>query len=456
VMAKERQNFVYGNEADGVPGCVSRGIREEIANKIFDEMTDFAKYAFNKSHAAAYAVVAFQTAYLKCHYPVEFMAALMSSVKENSGKVTAYIQTLRTMGIKLLPPDINLGRGDFSVSGSSIRYGLSAVKSVGDGVTDVIRHEVEANGPFKDLEDFVKRLSNKEANKRTIESFILSGAFDGFGANRRQMMQVYGKILEQETQEKKNAMSGQMSLLDFLGEEEKSNFAVQYPDVEEYKKDELLAKEKEMLGVYLSGHPMDDYMDIIEKQVNVKSSDFSMEDEDEGVGVFDRQQCSIAGSIEAVAIKTTRRGDNMAFITLEDLYGTVEVVVFPRDYTRYRGYLAKDSKVMVTGNASVSESEAKLLLSEIMSLDEVRSDIEDEKRDVWLRFDDEAAYNKASEDVVGYIEENKGKSNVIIFLEAEKKMKSLGNMKVRSNEAGMAKMRMAFGEENVRIVSKNK
>lgn len=452
VMAKERQNFVYGNADEGVPGCVNRGISAEIANKIFDEMTDFAKYAFNKSHAAAYAVVAFQTAYLKCHYPVEFMAALMSSVKENSGKVTAYIQTLKTMGIKLLPPDINLGRGDFSVSKGSIRYGLSAVKSVGDGVTDVIRHEVETNGPFKNLEDFVKRLSNKEANKRTIESFILSGAFDGFGANRRQMMMVYGKVLEQETQEKKNAMSGQMSLLDFLGEEEKSDFAVKYPDVEEYKKDELLAKEKEMLGVYLSGHPMDDYMDIIEKSVNVKSSDFSIEDEDEGFGVFDRQQCKIAGSIEAVTIKTTRHGDNMAFITLEDLYGTVEVVVFPRDYMKYRSFLVKDEKVMITGNASVSESEAKLLLSEIKSLEEVRKDIEDEKRDVWLRFDDEAAYNKASTDVIGYIKENKGNSNVILFLEAEKKMKSLGDMKVRSDEASMAKMRMEFGEENVRIV----
>ncbi|MDE5873324.1 MAG: hypothetical protein K2H07_05360, partial [Lachnospiraceae bacterium] len=193
----------------------------------------------------------------------------------------------------------------------------------------------------------------------------------------------------------------------------------------------------------------------IEKSVNVKSSDFAIEDEDEGFGVFDRQQCKIAGSIETVTIKTTRHGDNMAFITLEDLYGTVEVVVFPRDYTKHRGYLVKDGKVMVTGNASVSESEAKLLLAEIKSLDEVRNDFEDEKRDVWLRFDDEAAYNKASVDVIGYIRENKGKSNVIIFLEAEKKMKSLGNMKVRSNEAGMAKMRMVFGEENVRIVSKN-
>ncbi|MDE6026146.1 MAG: DNA polymerase III subunit alpha [Lachnospiraceae bacterium] len=453
VMAKERKNFVYGNPEEGVPGCVNRGVSEEIANKIFDEMTDFAKYAFNKSHAAAYAVVAFQTAYLKYHYPVEFMAALMSSVKENSGKVTAYIQSLRTMGIKLLPPDINLGKGDFSVSGNSIRYGLSAIKSVGDGVTEVIRHEVEANGPFKDLEDFVKRLSNKEANKRTIESFIFSGAFDSFGKNRRQMVTVYDKIIEKETLDKKSAMSGQMSLLDFLGEEEKDDFSIKYPDIEEFSKEELLAKEKEVLGVYLSGHPLDDYMDIIDKAVTVKSIDFSY-DEEEGFAVHDKVPCVIGGIIAGITIKTTRRGDNMAFVTLEDLYGTVEVVIFTRDYEKYRNYIVKDNKVIVKGNASVSEEEAKLLLSDIKTFDEYKEEIQDIDSEVWLCFEDETAYKDAEEELYGIVDENRGLAEVFIMLRSDRKMKKLGARRIKANDSVLGRMKLLCGDENVLVRKK--
>lgn len=310
-------------------------------------MTDFAKYAFNKSHAAAYAVVAYQTAYLKYHYPVEFMAALISSVKENSAKVSLYIQTCRSMGIKILPPDINLGEGDFSVSGNDIRYGLSAVKSVGDGVTEIIRQNVLEFGPFKDLEDFVTRLTNKEANKRTIESFICAGAFDSFGHNRRQMMMAYPSIIDQAGHNRKSAMTGQMSMLSFLGEEAQEDFKVKYPQVEEYSKADLLAKEKEMLGIYVSGHPLDEYMDVIDAMVNAKSTDFMYEEETGGFIAVDKHSYCIGGMIEAITIKTTRHGDNMAFVTLEDLYGTVEVVVFPRDYGRYKDLLIKDNKILI-------------------------------------------------------------------------------------------------------------
>lgn len=459
VMQKERQNFVYGNEAEGVPGCINRGISEAIANKVFDEMTDFAKYAFNKSHAAAYAVVAYQTAYLKCHYPVEFMAALISSVKENSGKVSAYIQTCRTMGIRILPPDINDGRGDFSVSGNAIRYGLSAVKSVGDGVTDIIREEIESSGPFQSLEDFVSRLSNKEANKRTIESFIGAGAFDSFGHTRKQMMMVYPRILEQVGQDKKNAMTGQMSLLDFLGEEEKAEFQIQYPDVGEYSREDLLAKEKEMLGIYISGHPLDDYMDIIEKRVNARSTDFQPDEETGQFKVRDKIPYTLGGMIEAITVKTTRNGDNMAFITLEDLYGTVEVVVFPRDYNRYKEKLIKDSKVLIKGNASVTEEEGKLLLSELYTFDEIRQDMDAEDKELWIRFYTMRDFEANEQRLLHILQEHPGRSICYVMImqkqgtdgiPAERTMKRMGDRyRVLADSALVERLKHEWGEDNV-------
>ena len=450
VMEKERKNFVYGNESENVPGCINRGISEDIANKVFDEMTDFAKYAFNKSHAAAYAVVAYQTAYLKCHYPVEFMAALISSVKDNSGKVSAYIQSCRSMGIKILPPDINVGKGDFSVDKNAIRYGLSAVKSVGDGVTDVIREEIQNNGPFRDLEDFVSRLSNKEANKRTIESFIGAGAFDSFGYNRRQLMTVYPSILDRANQEKKSAMSGQMSLLDFLGESEQSEFKIKYPDIEEYDTAEKLAKEKEMLGIYISGHPLDEYMDIIEKTVTAKSTDFTLDEETGNFKVVDKLPYVVAGMIEAVTIKTTRHGDNMAFLTLEDLYGTVEIVVFPRDYNRYRDLLVTDNKVIVKGNASLSYDEGKILLSEIYTLEDAKLDVDAEKKEFWLCFESQMEYNNEEKKLLEMIASHKGKSDVMIMLKNPRSMKKMGSRyRVRITDDLINLAKQTWGEENV-------
>ena len=476
VMLKERQNFVYGNEAENVPGCINRGINEETANKIFDEMTDFAKYAFNKSHAAAYAVVAFQTAYLKCHYPVEFMAALISSVRNNNGKVAEYIQSCRAMGIKILPPDINVGKGDFSADGDSIRYGLSAVKSVGDGVKDIIKQEIDERGPFKSLEDYVSRLSNKEANKRTIESFILAGAFDSFGCNRRQMMIVYPRILDKVGQDKKNAMSGQMSLMDFLGEEEKTDFEVAYPDVEEYDKEDLLAAEKEILGVYLSGHPLDDVMDIINERATASSIDFTSDEDSEGTssmdggafanngmsggsdGVFnvkDKIPYTVGGLIEAISIKTTKHGETMAFVTLEDLYGEIEIIVFPRDYNRFRDKLIKDSKVLIKGNASVSETEAKLILSELYTIDELKLDLEAEKKEVWVCFSDEQKYNEAEKQFLNILEKHRGRSNVFVQLMNPRSMKRMGNrFRVLADDALMKELSENYGEKNVLVREK--
>lgn len=466
VMAKERQNFVYGNEAEGVPGCISKGISEAIANKVFDEMTDFAKYAFNKSHAAAYAVVAYQTAYLKCHYPVEFMAALISSVKENSTKVTNYIQTCRAMGIRILPPDVNEGSGDFSVSGDDIRYGLSAVKSVGDAVTSVIREEVLANGPFTGLEDFATRLSNKEANKRTIESFIGAGAFDSFGYNRRQMLYAYPAVLEQVNKNKKSEMSGQMSLMDFLGEEEKADFQVKYPDVEEFDKQERLAKEKEMLGIYISGHPLDEYMDIMESKTTAKSTDFMVQDDgeddmviEETQKVYDKIPYTIGGLISAITIKTTRNGDNMAFLTIEDLYGTVEVVCFPRDYNRFKDKIVKDEKVLIKGNASISESEGKLLLSELHTFDEIKQDVDAEKKELWIRFADMKSYEENEKSMLQILGDHRGRTDVFVMIPpSEEEVIAGGKAKVKRmgdryrallSDSLIEVLNLKFGKENV-------
>ena len=464
VMKKERQNFVYGNETEGVPGCVNRGIREEVANKVFDQMIDFAKYAFNKSHAAAYAVVAYQTAYLKCHYPVEFMAALISSVKENAGKVSFYIQTCRTMGIQILPPDINKSEGDFSVDKDAIRYGLSAVKSVGSAVTDCIRQEVLTNGPFTSLTDYVNRLSNKEANKRTIESFICAGAFDSFGYNRKQLMLVYSRVLDQANQEKKSAMTGQMSLLDFLGAEEKTEFEVQYPDVEEYSKEEKLAKEKEMIGIYVSGHPLDDYRELLDGVVTASSADFNAEDDEEGVRVHDKVPYTIGGMIETVTIKSTRRGDQMAFLTIEDLYGTLEVVVFPRDFAKYKDYFQKDAKVIIKGNASVTEEECKLLLSDIKTFEEAKDEIEGAGKELWIRFYRKEEYVVAEERLLTILQQNRGATrvNIVVLPQAKPGEERPAPMVkvldarfcVHAKGTLIEQLQQLFGTENVTIREK--
>jgi len=455
VMEKERQNFVYGNPDLHVDGCIKRGISEEIANKIFDEMTDFAKYAFNKSHAAAYAVVAYQTAYLKYHYTAEFMAALISSVKENSAKVSSYIQTLRSMGIKILPPDINTGEGDFSVDGNCIRYGLSAVKSVGEGVTDVIRENIKEYGPFQDLEDFVNRLTNKEANKRTIESFICSGAFDTFGHNRRQMMMVYPGIIDQAGKNRKNEMTGQFNMMSFLGEEEQEDFKVKYPDVEEYSKADLLDKEKEMLGIYVSGHPLDDYMDVIDKKANIRSIDFIKDEETGAFSVEDRKEYCIAGIVDAVSVKTTKRGDNMAFITLMDLYGTVEVIVFSREYSKYRDLLAKDKKVLIKGTASITEEEGKLILSEVHDMDVIKCDMDGEKKEVWICFDNQEEYKQNELKLSSILKAYKGGSRVFVQLRNPSLYKSMGDdYRVLANTALMDTLKSEWGEKNVLIREK--
>ena len=383
VMQKERQIFVYGDEENGVPGCIKNGIDEKTANKIYDEMIDFAKYAFNKSHAAAYAVVSYQTAYLKYYYPVEYMAALMTSVIENPSKVAEYIYACRQMNIQILSPDINRGIGNFSVDGNNIRYGLTAIKSIGRPVIAAIIEDRDEFGPFKNLEDFISRMSVKDGlNKRAIEHLIKSGALDCLGGTRKQFMSIYVQIVDHVNQEKKYAMTGQMTLFDMVGEEEKEQFEIKLPDVGEYSKENLLAFEKEVLGVYLSGHPLQEYEDKWRKSISATTLDFQPDEETGRAKVHDGTREIVGGMITAKTIKHTKTNQMMAFLSLEDLVGTVEVIVFPRDYEKNREYLEIDKKIFVKGRVSEEEERPSKLICETII------PFEQTKKELWVQFSD--------------------------------------------------------------------
>ena len=421
VMEKEREYFVYGNEELGVPGCIKNGISEEVANKIFDEMTDFASYAFNKSHAAAYCVITYQTAYLKRYYPLDYMAALLTSVRDKSEKLKTYIEAVRRMGIKILPPDVNYGEGRFTVAEDGIRYGMSAIKSVGDAVVDAIVEERRANGLFKDLKDYISRMSGKEANKRTIESFILAGAFDSFGANRKQMMTAYPDIASAVSAEKKKNASGQMSLLDFMSEEDSEQFQVDYPDVPEFSKDIILSGEKQMLGLYISGHPLDNVRELLEKQTNIKTSDFEIDEETGLVSAVDGRNYTLGGLIESINTRITRKGENMAILSIEDLYGSMEVIVFPQAYERYRSLLEVNNAVIIKGRAQVSDDESKLIASDIYSMESLVQKGNAESKELWVLFKNQADYMKNKGDFETVLGEHRGFTPVYVQLGEEKK-----------------------------------
>ena len=449
VMARERQNFVYGNEEEGVEGCIKRGIPEETANKIFDEMIDFAKYAFNKSHAAAYAVVSYQTAWLRCYYPVEFMAALLTSVITNPKKITEYINTCRVMGISILPPDINEGEAGFSVAGDSIRYGLAAIKSLGKSVIDVMTQEREANGKYKDLKDFMGRLTSKEINKRTIENLIKSGALDSFGKTRKQQMLVYPVVLEQVNREKKESMSGQMSLFDFFSEEEKKEYEMQYPDVGEYDDAQKLALEKDVLGIYVSGHPLEKYMDSIEKQTTARSTDFEPDEESGRAIVRDGQHYVVGGLISNITAKLTKNNQNMAFVTLEDLYGTVEIIVFPTIYQNVKSYLIEDNGLYVKGRASVSEESGKLIAEYIVPIDQI-------PKEVWIQTENIGEFTDKQQGLYKIIRKYPGKDEIVIFSKKEKAIKRLPAYEnISAKNDVFSELKSLFGEKNVKVREKS-
>jgi DNA polymerase-3 subunit alpha len=448
VMEKERQNFVYGNEAEGVPGCIANGISEQVANKIYDEMIDFAKYAFNKSHAAAYAVVSYQTAFLKYYYPVEFMAALMTSVIEMPNKVAEYIQVCRQMGISILPPDVNCGIYGFSVDHGAIRYGLSAIKSVGRPVINALVEEREKNGTYRSLKDFIERLTGI-VNKRAIENFIKAGALDCLEGNRRQKMNVYGQIVDSIAQEKKNSFAGQMSLFDLVSDEDKKDFEIRMPNVGEYDKEMVLAFEKEVLGIYLSGHPLEGYRGIMDKMISAKTTDFQPDEESGIPKVYDGQKVIIGGMITERTIKYTRNNKVMAFLTVEDLVGTVEVVVFPRDYEKWQTLITDDARVFIQGRVNAEDDRpSKLILEKVHSFEDI-------PREIWIQFKDKAEYSATEAELQSFLQSASGTSAVVIYLKDVKAMKRLpAAFCIRINEEILSELKKKYGESNVKVVER--
>jgi len=383
VMEQERKHFIYGkvNEKGEVeiPGAIRNGVDEETANKIYDEMIDFANYAFNKSHSAAYAVVAYETAWLKYYYPVEFMAALMTSVIGSTSSISLYIQECRRLGIKILPPDINESYSKFTVKDGAIRFGLAAIKNVGAAAIDSIVETRKKGGKFHSFVDFCQRVDLNVINKRMIESMIKCGVFDSLGANRAQLLAVYERILDGINQDKKRNVKGQFSLFDVISPEDNPDLNLDIlPDIKEFPERTLLSMEKEMLGVYISGHPLSSFIEEIKKLSNVTTVDINEAVENMEVGaatISDGKKVTIGGIIVKKQNKITKNNNMMAFATLEDLYGTIELLIFPATFEKYSKLIYEDSIVIVDGRLALSEEEdPKIIVETIKPLVKSKKD----------------------------------------------------------------------------------
>ena len=448
VMKEERKNFVYGDESKGIPGCVANGVSEQVANKIYDKMIDFAKYAFNRSHAAAYAFITYQTAYLKYYYPKEYMAALLTSVMSNTGKVSEYILSGKEMGIAILPPDVNEGEGNFTTASGGIRYGMSAIKGLGENVTDAIVRDREERGPYKSLTDLIERLSGS-INKKGLEALIKSGALDGLSGTRREKMAVYEQVLDSISHEKHSKMAGQLSLFDIAPKDELSTLEVKMPVLGEFDVETKLAFEKEMLGVYLSGHPLESYQDMLKSVCNATSLDFAYDEEEGMVNVAPGKDYILGGIASVVNIKLTRNNQRMAFITLEDLVGSVEVIVFPRDFEKYRELIEEGRKYIISGKASLEENDAaKLIAGKIIPFEEV-------PREVWLQFENKAELEKVEDELNKIFEGNKGNARVMLYCREERQVKRVNTVRgISYAEAVIDELKHKLGCDNVKIVVK--
>ena len=446
VMDEERAHFVYGYPEENVPGCVANGIPEDVANHIFDEMTDFARYAFNKSHAACYAYVAYQTAYLKYYYPCEFMAALMTSVMDMTKKVSGYVLTCRQMGIRILPPDVNEGYGGFSVApdGSGIRFGLSAIRGVGRSIADAVVAERDSNGAFDSLENFIERMAGTDITKRMIENLIRAGAMDSMPGSRRQKVLIAPEMVDRKLKNRKDSLSGQFSLFDIADEESRTQFRMKLPEVDDFTKEERLASEKEMLGFYLTGHPLEDYQKTLDMRTTSHALDFVHDDDTGECTAKDGMHYTVGGMITDRNTKITKAGKTMAFLTLEDMTGTLEVVVFPNDYMKYNHMLNVDSKVIIAGRADISEeSDGKLLLEDI-------SELKPPGREIWIRMEDIEHYRNSSRNLYDALSDSEGSDTVVIYLASGKQIKRLdARWSVTANEELIGRLKELFGTDNV-------
>ena len=446
VMRQERQNFVYGNEAEGVPGCVSRGILPEIADKIFDQMMDFAQYAFNRSHAAGYAVVGYQTAYLKCYYPVEYMAALLTSVMDVTSKVSEYIAVCRQMNIPVLPPDINEGSYGFSPAGEGIRYGLTAIKGIGRNVVDVIIREREESGPFTGLESFLERMNGKGINKRAVESFIYAGAMDSLPGTRSQKIMVYAELMDQIQKRKKDSISGQMSLFDLSGDQESLRREIVFPDIPEYSPRERLAYEKQVLDLYISGHPLDEDAGLLKRNITARMIDFTVDEESGAAGVRDGATVTIGGLVEKKTLRTTRSGSSMMILEVMDLTGSIEVLCFPRETENYRNRLEEGSKVFIRGRVSLGdEAKGKLICAQVLFF-------EDLPQEPYVLFENREAYEQESHRLLKLL----GGCSCVVTLKQERQLKRLEGLRsVLFTEEILRTLQEAYGEKRVAFQEKN-
>ena len=457
VMEKERQYFIHGKFDDNgeleIEGCVRNGVPEDIGNKIFDDMIDFAKYAFNKSHAAAYGVLAYETAYLKAHYPVEFMAALITSVMGNTDKVVEYIKECNNLKIDVLKPDINKSFTKFSVEHNSIRFGLAAVKNVGVNVLNNIIAEREAGGEFKDFNEFCKRLDSKDSNKRIIESLIKCGAFDEMGDNRASLLLGYEKLLESISMDRKKNLAGQVSLFDGFGMDESMSNDIQnmytLPKVNELEEKERLYLEKEVLGMYVSGHPLSQYKEELKKNTTINNADLNdLKDDYVSYLNLNEKEVVMGGIIVNKTIRTTKRNDLMAIIELEDLYGVIEVIVFPQVLQKYNTIIQEDKIIYVEGRLSIKEDEnAKLIAREIRDMS---TESNQHKPNLYLKIssiEDKELVN----DLISIVTKYPGDNDVYIYAENIKQMYKWNHIKVNINENLIDELKHILPKTSIKV-----
>ena len=448
VMERERINFVAG--------CAANGITEADAERIFNDMTDFAKYAFNKSHAAAYAVLAYQTAWLKVNYPVEFMAALLNSVTDHAGKVAEYIGECKKMGIELLPPDINRAYSGFSVSAEkadTIRYGLYAIKNVGKSAIDHIISEREQHGAFKSLTDFAGRIDSRDGNKRCIESLIKAGAFDCLGGTRLQYSHILKNVMDGAGSDKKRKLAGQMSLSDFMGGDDQTVEDV-LPDVGEYALREMLDAEKEVLGIYLSGHPLSQYEGFIKANTNATTRDFPSGSEEADDGKLkDGDEASFGGIITKKSVKYTRSGKPMAFLEVEDMFGSLWVIIFPNIFETYSGRLNVDEVVAFRGRVSVKDDENASLVCNSLKFYGDETAPAQPSQELWLK--KRIGGNATDDDISKILQDFPGNIPVIVYNEADKKVTRLPkSLSVRDAVAMHEQLKALLGGDAVILKAK--
>ncbi|MFR3497780.1 MAG: DNA polymerase III subunit alpha [Paraclostridium bifermentans] len=457
VMEKEREYFIHGKTDENgeleIAGCVRNGVPEDIGNKIFDDMIDFAKYAFNKSHAAAYGVLAYETAYLKAHYPVEFMAALITSVMGNTDKVVEYIRECNSLKIDVLKPDINKSFTKFSVEDKSIRFGLAAVKNVGVNVLNNIIKERESSGEFKDFNEFCKRLDSKDLNKRIIESLIKCGAFDEMGDNRASLLLGYEKLLESISMDRKKNLAGQVSLFDGFEMDESINNDIQsmytLPHVKELEEKERLYLEKEVLGMYVSGHPLSQYKDEIKRNTTINNAELN-EIKDDYITYLNlnEREVTMGGIVINKTIRTTKRNDLMAIIELEDLFGVIEVIVFPQVLQKYNTVIQEDKIIYIDGRLSIKEDEnAKLIAREIRDMNDSGNK---DKPTLYLKIN--SIENKELvNDLISVVTKYPGENDIYIYAENIKQVYKWNHIKVNINENLINELEHILPKTNIKV-----